>query len=634
MTRSVHNRILRVNLTLGTLQTEEPGEAYYRRYLGGWNMIAEVLLRETPRGADPLGPENRLVFSAGLLAGLALSGASRSAFGAKSPLTGGFGVGEVGGYTGAELKRAGWDAVIIEGRSQTPVYLWIKDGQAELRDATALWGLTTKETQEAIQAEVGEARARCAMIGPGGENLVKYACIMDGLKDAVGRAGLGAVMGSKNLKAIAVRGTQTVDGADPEKMRALGRYMSDGVRAGTKAGHMHQFGTGADLVGMVHTGNLPTRNFRDGDMDLDQALELSSADFLGKIGTGMEGCYACAVRCKKVVKVEGKYANDPDYGGPEYETVGAIGPCCGVGDIEAVSLGSQLCNALGIDSIGAGVNIALAMEAFEHGLITTEDTGGVELRFGDADVMLDLLAKIARREGIGDLLAEGTRDMAERLGGDAWRYAMHVKNQAFPMHEPRFKRALGLGYAVSPTGADHMHSLHDAGLQNPDEHGFLANGTLRAMGLLEPVALESLAADKVRLHRYHTTDRALQNCLLLCNFVPWTIAERVELVNAAVGWDVSAVELFKVGERALNLARVFNLREGLTAEDDCLPERSYGPTANGALADGGIDREELQEAVHLFYGMMGWDPETGAPTEGTLEELGIGWAIGHLPYTP
>lgn len=631
MTRTVHNKILRVNLTLGTLWTEEPGEAYMRRYMGGWNMIADVLLREVPQGADPLGPENRLVYSAGLLAGLAVSGVARSAIGAKSPLTGGFGVGEVGGFAGNELKRAGFDAVIVQGRSPKPVYLWIRDGHAELRDASHLWGRTTKETQEAIEAELDEKRARCIMIGPGGENMVKYACIMDGLKDAVGRAGLGAVMGSKQLKAIAIRGTQALNGAVPDKIRALSRYMADGVRDGAKAASMHKYGTGADLVGMVHTGNLPTRNFRDGDFDLDAAQRLSSMDFLAKIGTGMEGCFACAIRCKKVVKTEGKYANDPEYGGPEYETVASIGPCCGVEDIEAVSMGSQICNALGIDTIGAGANIALAMEAFENGLLTTEDTGGMELRFGDADVMLDLLHKIAHREGIGDLLAEGTLDMANRLGGDSWRYAMHVKNQALPMHEPRFKRALALGYAVSPTGADHMHSLHDAGLENPDAQGFLAQGTLRAMGLLEPVPLESLGPAKVRLHRYQTSDRALQNCLLLCNFVPWTIDERVELVRAASGWDVSAIELFKVGERALALARVFNLREGLTVEDDRLPERLYGPTTSGALAKGGVDREELQEAVHLFYGMMGWDPASGAPTQGTLEDLSIGWALKHLP---
>ncbi|MHB1318555.1 MAG: aldehyde ferredoxin oxidoreductase family protein [Anaerolineae bacterium] len=629
--RAVHNKILRVDLTTGSLTVEERNDHYYRHYLGGWNLVADTLLREVPRGADPLGPENRLIFSAGIMAGMALSGASRTAVGAKSPLTGGFGVGETGGNFGAELKRAGFDAIIIHGRSDKPVYLWIKDGVAEIRDASRLWGLATKETQEAIAEELGDRRVQCAMIGPAGEHMVKYACVMNGTKDAAGRSGLGAVMGSKNLKAVAARGTMSITGADEDKIRAMSRAMAEDIREGRKAAHMAQWGTGADQVGMILTGNLPTRNFRDGDFDPEQARELSSMDFMPKYGLGMEGCWACSVRCKKVVKFEGKYNVDPEYGGPEYETLGSIGSCCGVGDIAAVALGSQLCNAYGLDVIGAGVNIALAMEAYENGLLTSEQTGGLELKFGDGDMMIQLLTKIAMRDGIGDLLAEGTAVMAERIGGDAWRYAMAVKNQAFPAHEPRFKRALGIGFAVSPTGADHMHSLHDAGLQNADANGFLPNGTLRGLGVLEPVALESLGPDKVRAHTYNTIDRAAQNCMLLCNFVPWTIAERVELINAATGWDVTAVELFEVGERALNLARVFNLREGLTAADDRLPERSYGPTRNGALADGGLDREDFQEAVQLYYGMMGWDEETGKPGRGTLERLGIGWAAQHLP---
>ncbi len=631
MTRGVLNRILRVDLTTGALTVDERDDHYYRHYFGGWNMIADTLLREVPRRADPLGPQNRLVFSSGILAGLALSGASRSAVGAKSPLTGGFGVGEVGGNFGAELKRAGFDAIVVQGRSETPVYLWIKDGVAELRDASALWGLSTKETQEAIAADVQERRLQCTLIGPGGENLVKYACVMNGTKDAAGRTGLGAVMGSKNLKAVAARGTMNIGGVDEDKIRAMARAMAEDVRAGRKAAGNAKWGTGADQVGMLLTGNLPTRNFRDGDFTEEQAREISSMDFMPKYGLGMEGCWGCAVRCKKVVKFEGKYNVDPEYGGPEYETLGSIGSCCGVSDIAAVSLGSQLCNAYGLDVIGTGVNIALAMEAYENGLLTRERTGGLEIRFGDADMMLRLIDMIARREGIGAPMSEGPAVFARWIGGDAWRYAMAVKNQAFPAHEPRFKRALAIGYAVSPTGADHMHSLHDAGLQNPDANGFLPSGTLRGMGILEPVPLESLGPDKVRLHTYNTIDRATQNCLLVCNFVPWTLQERVELINAATGWDTTPVELFEAGQRALNLARVFNLREGLTAADDRLPERSYGPTRNGPLADGGIDREELQEAVQLYYGMMGWDEESGRPSRATLEKLGIGWAAEHLP---
>lgn len=631
MTRGVLNKILRVDLTTGSLTVDEKNDHYYRRYLGGWNIVADTLLREVPKGADPLGPDNRLVFSAGILAGMALSGASRSVAGAKSPLTGGFGVGESGGNFGAELKRAGFDAIIVQGASTTPVYLWIKDGVAELRDATAVWGKQTKETHQALIAEVGERRAQCAMIGPAGENLVKYACIMHGLYDAAGRTGLGAVMGSKKLKAIVVRGTTNITGADADKIRAMARGMAEDVREGRKAAHMAAWGTGADQVGMIATGNLPTRNFRDGDFDPEGAREISSMDFMPKYGLGMEGCWGCAVRCKKIVKFEGKYNVDPDYGGPEYETIGMIGSNCGVSDIAAVSMGSELCNAYGLDVIGTGACISLAMEAFENGLLDTDKTGGLEIRFGDGDVMVELIKKIALREGIGDLLSDGPARVAEKIGGDAWRYAMAVKNQAFPAHEPRFKRALAIGYAVSPTGADHMHSLHDAGLQNADANGFLPNGTLRALGLIDPVPLESLGPDKVRLHTVNQIDRGTQNCMILCNFVPWTLVERAELINAATGWDVSPVELYKIGERAMTLARVFNMREGLTAADDRLPERSYGPTRNGALADGGIDREELQEAVHMYYGMMGWDEETGVPTRGTLERLDIGWAAQYLP---
>ncbi|MBC7315426.1 MAG: aldehyde ferredoxin oxidoreductase, partial [Chloroflexi bacterium] len=399
MARSFHNKILRVNLTAGTLTVEEPGAVFFRRNMGGWNVIAEVLLKEVPKGADPLGPENRLVFAPGILTGLAVSGADRNAVGAKSPLTGGFGAAEVGGYWGTELKQAGFDGIIIEGVSPKPVYLWIKDGVAELRDASAYWGKPTKETLEGLQAELGERRLRAAMIGPAGENLVRFANIMSGLYDAAGRTGLGAVMGSKRLKAIAVRGTQRLEGADPERIRALARSMAQGVAAGEKAAGMHKWGTGASLADSHLTGNLPIRNFRDGEFP--KAGDLGAEVFMPKIGTGMEGCYACAVRCKKQVKVEGKYAADPAYGGPEYETVGALGSACGVDDIEAISKGSALCNAWGLDTISTGMAIAFAMECYENGLLTTQDTGGLDLRFGNAEAMLAMIEQIAYRKGLG-----------------------------------------------------------------------------------------------------------------------------------------------------------------------------------------------------------------------------------------
>ncbi len=629
MAASFHNKILRVNLTTGAITVWEPGAAFFRRNMGGWNVIAEVLLKEVPKGADPLGAENKLIFAPGVLTGLALSGADRNAVGAKSPLTGGWGAAEVGGYWGTELKQAGFDGLIFEGISPKPVYLWIKDGVAELRDASAYWGMSTKETWEGLKQELGEPRLRAAMIGPGGENLVRYACVMNGLYDAAGRTGLGAVMGSKRLKAVAVRGAQRVQGADPDKLREIGRAMGSAVMAGQRAAGMHKWGTGGSLADSHLTGNLPIRNFRDGDFP--NAADLGSEVFMPQIGTGMEGCYACAVRCKKAVKVaEGKYAADPAYGGPEYETVGSLGSACGISDIRAVNKGSVLCNAYGVDTIGVGMAIAFAMECFENGLLTLKDTDGVDLRFGNADAMLWCIEQIARRQGLGALLAEGLNYAVSKIGPKAAFYAIQVKNQPYPMHEPRFKRALAIAYATSPTGADHCHALHDSGIVNANAEGFMPSDGLRSMGMLEPVPLESLGADKVRATLYNTISQITSNCIPMCMFVPWTVAEKVEILRAATGWDVSAYELLKVGERALTLARVYNLREGLTAADDRLADRSFGPTIGGALAEGGIDRELLHEAIQTYYVMSGWDRETGRPHPERLDELGVSWAKEHV----
>ncbi|MGI6375396.1 MAG: aldehyde ferredoxin oxidoreductase family protein [Anaerolineae bacterium] len=628
MARSYHNRIVRVNLSTGATTVDEPGTVYLRRYMGGWNLIADVLLREVPRGADPLGPANRLVFAPGVITGLPISGASRSAVGAKSPLTGGFGAAEVGGGFGVWLKRAGFDALIVEGASPTPVYLWIHDGQVEIRDATHLWGLTTKETEALVRAEVGQPRAELTMIGPGGENLVKYACVMNGLKDAAGRTGMGAVMGSKRLKAVAAWGSEGLEGSDQETIRTMARRAGQEVRGGTRASSLARAGTGGErLEDGILQGNMPIRNFRDGEF-----AEIGDLEFImQKIGVKMEGCWGCAVRCKKVVKAETEaYSVDPDYGGPEYESIGSLGTTCGVSDMVAMSQATALCNAYALDTIGAGVTIAFAMECFEKGLLTLDDTDGIDLRFGIGEAVIAMVEKIARREGLGDLLAEDLATIARRIGQGAEMFAVHAKGQAYPMHEPRFKRGMAIGYAVSPTGADHCHSLHDSGLANATDEGLNPNKALRGMGVLEPLPLAELGPQKVRASMYHQIFEVMLNCACMCMFTGWSLPEMTAIVQAATGWDVTDVELYRVGERALNLARVFNLREGWTVDDDRLAERSYGPTVGGALADGGIDREELREAVHTYYAMMGWDKLTGAPTVDKLEELGVGWAAAEL----
>ena len=629
MSGSFHNKILRVNLTDGSITVDEPGAVYFRRYMGGWNVIADVLLKEVPKGADPLGPENKLIFAPGVLTGLPISGASRNAVGAKSPLTGAFGAAEAGGSWGADFKRAGFDALIVEGVSPKPVYLWVKDGEAELRDASHLWGKTTGETLETLQDELDDQRIHCTMIGAGGENMVRYACVMNGLKDAAGRTGMGAVMGSKKLKAVAVRATTTLTGADADTISDMARRAAREVQEGTRAAGLHKWGTaGGPMESGLLQGNLPVRNFRDGMFP-----ELSGLEYVcDKIGIGMEGCYACAVRCKKVVEAETpSYKVDAEYGGPEYETIGSLGSACGVSDIVAVSRANQLCNAYSLDTIGAGMAVAYAMECFEAGLLTLEDTGGIDLRFGNADAMIQMVEKIAHREGLGDLLADGYEASVAKIGKESETFAVQTKGQAYPMHEPRFKRGLAIGYSVSPTGADHCHSLHDSGLINADENGFVANPRLRGMGVSGPMPLESLGPDKVRATMYNSMASIMLNCLSMCSMPGWTVEDLTTMVAAATGWDVTVQELLKVGERAMTLARAFNMREGFTVDDDRLAERSYGPVNGGPLSDGGIDREELRESMHTFYGMMGWDRETGVPTLEKLQELGVAWAAEYLP---
>ncbi len=630
MPRSFFNKILRVNLTRGTITVDEPGPAYFRTYMGGWNIIADVLLREVPAKVDALGPQNKLVFAPSVLTGLPFSGSSRNAVGAKSPLTGAFGATEVGGAFPYEFKHTGFDALIVEGRAAKPVYLWIKDGQAEIRDAGHLWGKSTKETLETIRQELGDKRIRAALIGPGGENMVRYACVMNETKDAAGRTGMGAVMGSKNLKAVAVRGTLVVKAGNPDKIKELALWVSKGVREGTLSASMHKYGTGVHIEDMIPTGNLPIRNFRDGEFP--NAAEISANTIVDTIGIGMEGCPVCAVRCKKVVKTGAPYNVDPTYGGPEYESIASLGSCVGVDDREAVCKANELCGAYSLDTISTGVTVAWAMECYENGLLTKEDTDGIDLRFGNGDALIAAIEAIAHRKGkLGALLAEGVARAAQKVGQGSERFAMHVKGQELPMHEPRFKRGLAIGYAVSPTGADHCHALHDMGIAKTDEEGLMPAGLLKSMGIVNAMPIESLGPEKVRATLYNTLNMVTLNCISVCLFVPWSLDQRIELLRAATGWDVSAYEYFKVGERALTLARVFNAREGFDIKDDHLPERSYGPTRNGALVDGGIDREELREAIHTYYGMMGWDRETGVPTVEKLQELGVSWAAEYLP---
>ena len=582
MNNGCNGKILRVNLSQGDIQVEEPGEDFYRTYFGGWGLVAYYLLKEVPPGTDPLSPENKLIFALGPLTGVPVAGAARNAVGAKSPLTGLFGEADVGGWWNAELKRAGYDAIIIEGKAESPVYLWIQDGEVEIRDAAHLWGKTTRESQEMIRRELGDDRIRTAQIGLAGENMVRYACVINDLKHSAGRTGMGAVMGSKNLKAVACRGHNLPPLADREAVNEVSKWFAQNYME--LNGRLAEYGTGFNLQGSSDKGGLPTHNFRDGVFE--GANQISAETVLETLGLSMEGCYTCPVRCKKVVAAEEPYQVDEIYGGAEYETLGALGSCCGISDAVAVSKGHELCNAYGIDTISAGVSIAFAMECYENGLITGEDTDGLDLRFGNAEAMVTLLERIARREGFGDFLAEGCKRMSEKIGKGSEAFAVHTKGQEVPMHDPRARSTeLSMSYVMSPTGADHVHT-----------------------------SLWSI----------------FKNCATMC-VMPWYEDDKLRaIVDGVTGWGLSVADLEKVGERALDMARVFNAREGLTAKGDQTAPRFLTGFSFGPREGQHLDPDQLAEFKQKYYEKMGWDPVQGVPTPARLEALGIGWVADAL----
>ena len=607
-----------VDLSDGKIAIEEPEKTWYRTYLGGMGSVAYHLLDKVAPDTDPLDSGNVLVMSTGVITGAPFSGSGRNAVGAKSPLTGAFGEADAGGFWGAELKNAGFDEIIFTGASSVPVWLWVHNGEVELRDASALWGLEIGECHDKMKQIVGDEATKTALIGQGGELMARTACVINGLNHVAGRCGLGAVMGAKKLKGVAVRGTQRLELADPKRVSELAKTLA--ARIPTESRNHHTYGTGGNMEAGAMLGNLPTNNFRDGAWP--HAAKIDGRAIKEKYRVGMGTCYACGVMCKKEVELEEPYKVERRYGGPEYETLGAFGSDCGVSDLAAICKANELCQRYGLDTIGVGTTIAFAMECYENDVINDKDTGGISLRFGNAEAMLQIIELMGRREGIGDILADGSRRASKTWGGGE-EYLVEVKGQEAPMHEPRLKKGLGLGYAVSPTGADHCHNMHDTGMVGRSLE------KLRPLGILEGVPFESLGPEKVRLFKAQMQMRILANCLSICSFPPWRFTEYVDLVQAVTGWDVSLHELVGVALRTLNLAKVFNLREGLTKEDDWLPPRFFKPQTSGALSETSVDPGELRQAIDTYYAMMGWNSE-GIPTTGTLHGLGIGWAAKHL----
>ena len=639
-------KILHVDLTNRSFEVETPDEAFYREYIGGSLMGLYYLWKFAPKGVDALSPENVLTFALSAPTGLPVSGQSRCTVTCKSPSSGGVADSQAGGFWPAELKFAGFDAIVIRGVASSPVYLSIIDGEPKLHDADHLWGKMTLEVDEILKEEWNDKKLEIAQIGIAGEKLANFAAIMNMSNRAWGRTGTGAVMGSKKLKAIVVRGTSKVTPADKSKVVALSRRGPKDMEP-TEMDIFGKYGTAKIVTSQHGAGGLPTYNFNSGAMPTIEQAEaiggirlydelLRGADEGKQDKQGRDTCYACIVRCKRVVESEykDKYLN-PDYGGPEYESLATLGSYCGVDDLHAATYANQLCNAYGVDTISCGATIAWAMECFENGLITTEDTDGIELKFGNAEAMIAMLEKTLNREGFGDILADGSAKAADRLG-KGHEYLITIKGQELPAHMPQVKRSLGLIYAINPFGADHESSGHDSAYHEKAFKG-LTKERLLKVGLDNPQPMRAMNAEKVKFAVTTQYTVSAADTMSLCNFVfgsSWQlydVEDMADIMSAASGWDISIDDVQAIGRKRVNLMRAYNAREGLNRDHDTLPTKMLTKGLVGGATDGVmIPPEEFENALDMYFEQVGWDKATGIPTRETLEEVGLDWVADEL----
>ncbi|MGB9438618.1 MAG: aldehyde ferredoxin oxidoreductase family protein [Desulfobacterales bacterium] len=635
-------KILRVDLTSEAITVEEPLPDIYRRYMGGSALNLYYLLQEMPANVDALSPDNILALSVGPTTGVSISGQSRMTATAKSPLTGAIGDSQCGGFWPAKLKFAGFDAVIIKGKAAKPVYLWIDDGKAELRDASHLWGKITGEAEAAIRDELGDAKIEVLQIGPGGEKMVRFASLMNMCNRANGRTGMGAVMGSKNLKAVAVRGNHKPQVADKEALQELIKWGAKTFPNADVAG-LGKFGTAGVISVQQALGGLPTYNFNSGVFDGWEAIDgeilyntlLAGSQEGQQDRKGRDTCYGCIVRCKRVVEFsQGSYSAEPLYGGPEYESLAGLGSYCGIDDLAAICQANELCNKYGIDTISGGATIAWAMEAFEAGVLTAADTGGLQIKFGDAESMIKLVQMIVEREGFGDILAEGSARAAAKLGKGA-EFLITAKGQEPPAHMPQVKRSLALMYAVNPFGSDHESSDHDLTYEEDSYKAF--EDRYASLGLNNPLPAQSLDPAKVEFARITQQFFGMLDSVNLCHFV-WGVSwplygpeQAAAMVKAVTGWDVTLQELLEVGERRVNMMRAFNAREGIARDQDKLPAKFFDRPLKGGPSDGiKVDKAQFEAALQEYYHQCGWDESSGIPKRETLERLGLNWVADQL----
>ncbi len=614
MTYVYAGRLLRVDLTTGLHHIEPIEEPMVRHYLLGSGLAARVFYAEMDPRLDPLHPASPLLAFTGLLTGTFAPTGCRSSWCGRSPLTGIWNEANMGGHWGAELRHALLDGLIITGRAARPVYLWLHDGQVEIRPADHLWGRDHFETVDRIRAET-DPQAQVACIGPAGENLVRLANIMQGGQEharTAGRGGMGALLGSKNLKAIAVRGTHRPQYADAQGFREFVRGINRFIQQNSVG--MSQFGTAGGVPATELTGDLPLKNWTLGSWK-EEAARISGQRIAETIFQRHTHCFACPIGCGKAVQIEdGPYAGIRGHG-PEYETLAGFGGNCLCDDLNAIAAMNDLCNRYGLDTISTSSALAFAMEAFEKGLISPADTGGLELTWGNAGAMIDAIHAIAHREGIGAWLADGVRAAAARLGPEAEAFAIHVKGMEVPYHDPRAFVSMAANYATANRGACHLEAIsywlgygvRFPGWYDPDPDSFDDH---------DSTGKGQVAVD---FQNY----MAVYNPLGLCKFIAKgrvTPQDVADLINAALGWGWTAADLLTTGERLFNLKRLINLRLGVTAADDTLPRRFLEePRPSGGAA--GV-LPDLKAMLADYYRVRGWTPQ-GVPTAERLATLGL-----------
>jgi len=600
-------RILHVDLSSGKIWTEPLKEELAKKYIGGIGLGMRLLLDHSQPGVDPFDPENPLVLATGPLSGsMVPTGGNGHAFVSKSPQTFAMGEAKSHGHFGTAMKRAGYDAIIFHGKSEKPVYLWVDDDAVQIMDAKHLWGKSTFETEDAIRNELKDYYIRVASIGPAGEKLVRIACIMNDRSRAAGRCGMGAVMGSKNLKAIAIRGSKDVKVANQERFLELVKVQHERMK-GPAARKYRTLGTPENVLVLQKLGAMPTNNFTRATFDAADKIsgEYLNERFVAKI----IGCSSCAMRCEHVAVVpEGPYKGTTTR--IEYEPLWAIGPNCGVGNLDAILKGMDLSNYYGVDAISIGGIVGFAMDLYEHGLVGKEELGGLELNFGNHEAMLEMIKRISLREGFGDVLAEGVKLAAEKIGKDAPNYAVHIKGVEMTGYDIRGLKTAALGYAVSFRGAD--HNRH--GAYGPDVGG----------------KVNRFKAEKGRGKLVKETEDlyTIIDSLIVCKFSRGTYFEGYKdlaaLYSAVTGIEMTPEELQRAGERINNLGRLFNIREGLTRKDDTVPWKVMNvPIPDEGVAKGSfVSQEDLDLLLDDYYEVRGWTKD-GIPTVEKLNEIGM-----------